>query len=163
MESIGTLSAEVGALLRQKGLSLACAESLTGGLLASSIVAISGASDYFVGGVVSYRYSAKVALLDIDADLLEREGAINAEVAILMADSVREKLDADIALSTTGVAGPDADISGAQVGELFVGVSTAVRSFAEQYSFDENMSRDEIRLSAVRAALVLLKNHLSEM
>src|SRR5262245_61979258 len=89
-----------------KHLTVATAESCTGGLLADRITNISGCSDYYLGGVVSYAYSAKETLIGVDHDLLMREGAVNDEVARQMARGIREKLGADVGIGITGIAGP---------------------------------------------------------
>ncbi len=111
-------------LLGERGLRLATAESLTGGLLAGAVTDVPGASRVFVGGVVAYATSLKHALLGVDADLLERVGAVDPDVAAQMADGVRRRLGADVGLATTGVAGPDPQ-DGHAPGTVFVGVATA--------------------------------------
>jgi len=101
-----TLESVVGALLTERGLTLATMESCTGGLLASTITDVPGSSDYFKGGLVSYTNEAKV-LYGVDVALLERYGAVSAEVAGAMAEAARHRLGADIGVGITGVAGPD--------------------------------------------------------
>ena len=118
-----------------KGLMLATAESCTGGLLASRITDVSGSSAYFLGGVVSYAYSAKEALLGIDHELLLAEGAVNEPVARQMARSVRDKLSADVAVSITGIAGPDGGTPEKPVGLVWIGLADAQGDRAEQYQW----------------------------
>ena len=96
----------IGEALRARGWTLAVAESCTGGMIGARVTAVSGSSDYFVGGVIAYADATKVALLGVDEAEMAREGAVSDEVARQMAAGVRTRLDADIALSVTGVAGP---------------------------------------------------------
>jgi len=121
------------AALRTGGLSLAVAESLTGGALAARIVAEPGASAVFRGGWVSYATEAKASMLGVDAALLAGAGPVDAQVAIQMADSARRQLQVDLALATTGVAGPTPQ-HGQPVGTVFVaaalaGTPTRVRGY----------------------------------
>ncbi len=104
-----------------RGLLLATAESLTGGLLAAAIVSVPGASQVFRGGIVAYATELKTQLLGVDAALLAERGPVDADVAAQMARGVRERLGADIGLSTTGVAGPESQ-GGARPGTVFIGV-----------------------------------------
>lgn len=109
-----SVAAEVIDLLRNKGLKLAIAESLTGGLVASAITEVAGSSDVFLGGVVAYQNAVKTRLLDVSNDLLASQGAVCAEVAEQMASGVRKTMadacgiepSSVIGVSTTGVAGP---------------------------------------------------------
>jgi PncC family amidohydrolase len=103
---IQTLEAMVGEQLRQHNLTLATAESCTGGLIADRITNIPGSSEYFRGGIVAYAYEAKVALLDVSWDTLRTYGAVSRETVIEMARGVRIALGADLAVSVSGIAGP---------------------------------------------------------
>lgn len=149
---------------RARGWSLATAESLTGGLVSAAIVSVPGASDVFRGGVVSYDTALKASALGVDGSLLAERGAVDAEVAALMAIGAREfaTIDgepADIGLATTGVAGPTRQ-DGHPVGEVFVAVSTPeVPSAVRQLAL--RGSREEIREQAVEAALALALDVLS--
>src|SRR3990172_4634027 len=96
----------LGHLLREQGLTLAVAESCTGGLICHRITNVSGASDYFLGGVVTYSNQAKMDLLMVPAEVLSFRGAVSAETARAMAVGVAEIFHADIGLSVTGIAGP---------------------------------------------------------
>ena len=100
------LPVEVGRLLAEQGLTLALAESCTGGLIAHRITMTAGSSAYFLGGVVSYANSVKQALLGVEAALLEAQGAVSEAVAGQMAAGVRDRLGADIGIAVTGIAGP---------------------------------------------------------
>ena len=112
----------VHAALRGAGATLATAESLTGGGLAGSITSVRGASDVYLGGVVSYATSVKVDLLGVDPQIVARAGVVSAECAEAMADGVRRLTGATHALSTTGVAGPDRQ-EGKPAGTVFVGLA----------------------------------------
>lgn len=103
----GGLAALVVAELTERGQTVAVAESLTGGLLAAALVEVPGASVVFRGGIVAYATDLKSALLGVPAALLERHGAVHADVASAMAEGVRRRLDATFGMATTGVAGPD--------------------------------------------------------
>ena len=109
--------------LRERGWSLATAESLTGGQLAATVVDVPGASRSMRGGVVAYATDVKRTVLGVDADLLEAHGAVHPEVARQMAERVRGVLGADVGLSTTGVAGPDQQ-DGFSPGTVHVAVAT---------------------------------------
>ena len=152
---------DIIALAIEKGVTLGCAESLTGGLVASALVDIPGASTVFKGSVVAYDLMVKHDLLGVSAALLAEKGAVNAEVARAMAEGAQAALCVDLAVSTTGVAGPDPDpVSGAKPGLFFVALAggelgTMVREV--QVEGD----RAEIRSAARRAALLALYDALA--
>ena len=104
------LEAQIGNLLRTQGLKLALAESCTGGLVGSRITDVPGSSDYFLGGIVAYAYEAKVNLLGVSWDTLKAYGAVSRETVLAMARGARQALEADIALSVSGTAGPGGGI-----------------------------------------------------
>lgn len=147
---MSTRAAEVVAALRARGLTLATAESLTGGALASAIVSVPGASNVFVGGIVAYATRVKAEALGVDAALLAAEGAIHPDVAEQMAVGVRARLSADVGVATTGAAGPDPQ-DGHDPGEVWLGVATAsgVRSVRLALGGD----RTKIRRETVERAL----------
>ncbi len=142
--------------LAARGMTVAVAESLTGGMLAARIVEVPGASAVFVGGVVAYATELKRDLLGVDARLLAQRGPVDAEVARQLAAGVRHACaiggrDADLGIATTGVAGPDPQ-GGMPPGTVFVGVATddGTRSIALELSGD----RAAIRAATVEAAIV---------
>jgi nicotinamide-nucleotide amidase len=137
--------------LRQRRWTLATAESCTGGLVGSLITQVPGSSAYYVGGVVSYADSAKVALLGVPRDLLAAHGAVSAPVAEAMARGVRTKLAADLALSITGVAGPGGGSAEKPVGLVYIGLAT-VESVASRRLMLSG-DRRAVRLGAAQAAL----------
>ena len=114
-------------LARERGLTLATAESCTGGLVAGELTSIAGSSDVVVGGAVTYSNQLKERLLGVPAELLERHGAVSAEVAEAMAAGARERLGADVAVSVTGVAGPGGGTPEKPVGLVFLHVAAAGR------------------------------------
>lgn len=120
-----SLEESVGALLRERGASLAVAESCTGGLISHRITSVAGCSDYFHGGIVAYANDVKMRLLGVDEGTLIREGAVSSDVAIQMAIGVRSSFYADIGVSTTGIAGPGGGSDEKPVGLVFVALSAA--------------------------------------
>jgi nicotinamide-nucleotide amidase len=117
-----TLASVVLALLKEKGLTLGLAESITGGMLASLIVDNAGASAVLRGAIVAYVAEAKHELLDVPKSVIEKEGTVSEGVALRMARAARKKLSTDIGIATTGVAGPDLDERGTPTGRGFVAV-----------------------------------------
>ena len=104
---------------RERGLTLATAESCTGGLVAARLTSVPGSSDVFVGGIVSYANEVKIGELGVPAELIEQHGAVSAEVAEAMARGARERLGVDVAVSVTGVAGPDGGTEEKPVGLVY--------------------------------------------
>ncbi len=121
-EGEGTLASVVLSLMKEKGLTLALAESITGGMLASLIVDHAGASAVLKGSIVAYVPDAKRDLLDVPTSVLSKEGTVSEETALRMARAARKKLSADVGIATTGVAGPDLDERGTPTGKGFVAV-----------------------------------------
>lgn len=140
-----------------RGVRIAVAESLTGGLLADALVSVAGASFAFSGGIVAYDTALKASLLGVDQDLLDECGPVDPEVARQMARGVREACavdrPADIGVATTGVAGPDADPqTGQPPGTVWIGVSGAEGERAVRLPILPG-SRIEVRRRSVEAAL----------
>jgi nicotinamide-nucleotide amidase len=152
-----TLEAVVGRLLRGRGLSLATAESLTGGLLGGRVTGIAGASDYYLGGVVAYATDAKASQLGVDSDLLAAEGPVSEPVAAAMAAGARNAFGADLGLAATGVAGPT-EQSGRRVGTLCLGVADAAGTAAKTLTAPGD--RTQVRLWTCSVALDLLRRRL---
>lgn len=146
-------AAEVVRLLLADAVTVATAESLTGGLVCATLTDAPGASGTVRGAVVAYATEIKAAVLGVDAGLLQREGAVDREVAAQMAQGVRRLLHTDVGVSTTGVAGPD-PADGKPVGTVFVAVSGPVATVVEEHAFPGD--RDQVRRAAVGAALDLL-------
>ena len=124
---------KISNLLKEKNLTIATAESCTGGLISHSITNISGSSDYFDRGIVSYSNNAKVELLDVSEELLEKYGAVSEQVAKAMAEGVRNKSNVDIGIATTGIAGPTGGTIEKPVGLVYIAVSTADESIVKKF------------------------------
>ena len=123
-EEVAGLPAAAIGLLVAGGLTIAMAESLTGGLVTAALTTVPGASAVVRGGIVAYAADLKNALLGVDAELLARVGAVDGDVALAMARGARERLEASVGVATTGVAGPD-PADGQPVGTVHIAVSTA--------------------------------------
>lgn len=152
--------AELAALLdrlSETGETVAVAESLTGGLVCSTLVTPPGASRVIVGGVVAYQTDVKASVLGVSEALLAERGAVDPDVALEMARNVRQKFGATIGLSTTGVAGPDPQ-DGVSVGTVFVALVSDRDEIVQKCAFDG--TRDNIRNLALGACLRLLENSL---
>jgi nicotinamide-nucleotide amidase len=119
-----SLEAKIGALLFQQKLSLATAESCTGGLISHRIVQVPGASKYFMGGIISYAYEAKVKLLGVRWETLRKLGAVSSEVVLQMAKGARKALETDLGLSVSCIAGPGGATPNKPVGTSWVGLAT---------------------------------------
>jgi nicotinamide-nucleotide amidase len=150
---------ELLARLRERGWTVAVAESLTGGLVVSSLVDVPGASASVRGGVVAYATEIKRSLLGVDADLLAAHGPVHPDVARQMAEGVRRALavegrPADVGISTTGIAGPESP-DGQPVGTVHIGIVTPESSAVESFVFpgDRAGIREAARAAAVESAL----------
>lgn len=137
-----------------EGRSLATAESLTGGGIGHAITSVSGASQVYAGGIISYTNAVKHKVLGVPADLLDAVGAVSAPVAKAMAEGARRVLAADVAVSVTGLAGPGGDEFGHSVGTVFIGYSDDKTAFAREYHFAGD--REDVRNQTIDAALELI-------
>lgn len=146
-----TLVGAVGDLLKQRGWMIAAAESVSGGLLAKRITDLAGSSAFFRGGVAAYQNDLKRDLLGVSGDLLERCGAVSGETAKAMAEGARRRMQAEVAVSTTGIAGPAGGSSDRPIGLVYVGVSWPEGLRVLRFLFSGN--RNEIRSAASAAAL----------
>lgn len=148
----------LGNLLRQRGLTLATAESCTGGLLADRITDVPGSSDYFRGGVVAYAYEAKVGLLQVSWDTLRTYGAVSRETVIEMARGARIALGADIAVSISGIAGPGGGLPEKPVGTTWIGLSATEGDWARKFVWQGD--RRQNKIESTEAALQFLLDYL---
>ena len=153
-----SLEMQIGDLLREHGLKLATAESCTGGLIASRITDVPGSSDYFVGGVAAYAYEAKVALLGVSWDTLQTYGAVSRETVLEMARGARQALQADVAISVSGIAGPGGGLPNKPVGTTWIGLSAPEGEWARIFCFEGN--RLQNKSSSAEAALQMLTDYL---
>ncbi|MHA7181678.1 CinA family protein [Arthrobacter sp. MDB2-24] len=158
MSDIGAAS-EVVARATHLGVTVATAESLTAGLVASSIAGVPGASAVLLGGLVAYQLEVKQKLLGVDADLLATAGAVDPRVAAAMADGARAAFSADIGLATTGVAGP-APHGGKPVGTVFTAISSSAGTETFEHHFPGD--RESIRAASCEAVLTELLGTLSK-
>lgn len=157
-DNIGVMAKMLLAKAREHYMTIAVAESLTGGLLASSLVDIPGASDAFLGGIVTYTNDMKTLQLGVDPELLANKGAVCAEVAEQMTAGLVERFGATICLSTTGVAGPGPS-EGKPAGTVFIACRISGITRVEEYLFDGD--RGDIRRQTVAAALALANRSIT--
>lgn len=143
-------AADVVGLATRRGFTVATAESLTAGMVAAALADVPGASSILQGGIVAYQISVKQKLLNVDAELLARAGAVDARVAAAMADGARAAFSADIGVATTGVAGPSPH-EGKPVGTVFTAISTASGTTTAEHHFSGG--RDAIRAASRDAVL----------
>jgi nicotinamide-nucleotide amidase len=144
----------VSAELKKQGVTIATAESCTGGLIAHILTNVSGSSDYFDRGIVSYSNKSKMELLDVSDELIKRFGAVSEEVAKAMAEGIRKKSNVDIGLATTGIAGPTGVTREKPVGLVYIAVATSDDTVVRRFQFSGN--RLENKDSTCNAALDML-------
>ena len=150
----------LGQLLRARGLKLATAESCTGGLIADKITDVPGSSDYFLGGFVSYAYEAKVASLGVSWDTLKAHGAVSRETVLEMARGARTALDADLAISVSGIAGPGGGLPDKPVGATWIGLAAPDGERAEVFYWKGN--RRENKEQSAQAAMRMVIEFLQK-
>jgi PncC family amidohydrolase len=155
------LETQVGKLLAEKNLTLALAESCTGGLVGHRITEVAGSSRYFLGGIVAYAYQAKERLLGVRHDTIYDYGAVSVETALEMARGARRALGADIGLSITGIAGPTGGTPDKPVGLVYIALSTRTGERHERHIWDGDRSGNKAQ--SADAALELLRRFLEEM
>lgn len=153
------IEARVGELLRKRGLRLAVAESCTGGLLSHRITNVAGSSTYYIGGVTVYAYEAKVRLLGVRWETLEKYGAVSRETVLEMAQGVCRAMAADIGISISGVAGPGGGTLEKPVGTTWVGLCAP--DYEQAYHHLWSGDRLAIKEQAAQAALQILLDYLS--
>lgn len=137
-----------------EGKTLATAESLTGGGIGAAITAVPGASAVYKGGVVSYTNEVKHRILGVPTEVLEKHGAVSRQTAAHMAKGVRKLLEADVAISVTGLAGPGGDDFGNPVGTVFIGYEDANTALVKHCVFSG--TREQIREQTIEEALKLI-------
>jgi len=155
-----TLEEVVGKLLLERKKTIAVAESCTGGLIGARFTNVSGSSQYFERGVVTYSNEAKTELLNVPMEIIEKHGAVSEEAAILMAEGVRKLARTDYGLSVTGIAGPTGGTPQKPVGLVFVGFAHENDSFVQKFLLggDRNSNRER----AAQAALNLVRLFLTQ-
>ena len=153
---VDTIENAVLMALRKDGETIATAESCTGGFVAKRLTDVSGASDVFLGGAVTYANEAKVKLLGVNEDDLKKHGAVSEVVAAQMAEGIRLALGADFGVSTTGIAGPTGGTEEKPVGTVFVGVSSKKGTKVKKLSLSSMRDREYIRTVASTGALSMI-------
>ena len=156
-EDCETLAELVHKTLTERGLTLATAESCTGGTIASQLTAQAGASAYFKGGVVAYSNEVKECALGVQHSTLEAHGAVSEETAREMAEGVRKRLGADLAIATTGIAGPDGGTKEKPVGTVWIAVADATHTEAQLLSFPGRRRQQNIDRTVNQAFSMLMK------
>ena len=144
--------------LKKQNLTIATAESCTGGLIAHTLTNISGSSYYFDRGVVSYSNNAKIELLDIPEEILNRYGAVSEQVAEAMAEGIRKKSNVDIGISTTGIAGPIGGTKDKPVGLAYIAISTDKKITVKKFQFSDD--RVQNKENTCNAALKMLFEYI---
>ena len=137
-----------------RGKTLVTAESLTGGGIGAALTSVSGASAVYKGGIISYTNAVKHKLLGVPTDILDQYGAVSAPVAKAMAEGALKVLEADVAVSVTGLAGPSGDEYGNPVGTVYIGYSDSKTTIVKHCLFSGD--RDSIRNQTIEAALQLV-------
>lgn len=155
----GKKESSLGSLLKARGYSIAVAESCTGGMISSMITSEPGCSAYFLGGCISYGNEAKALLLGVRRADLKKQGAVSEEVSRQMARGVQKKLDADIGVGVTGIAGPSGGTRGKPVGTVYISVANRKSIYTEKHVFKGR--RDEIRRKAAFCACSMVKNEIN--
>lgn len=155
-----TLEGIVGKLLAEKNLTLATAESCTGGLVANRITNISGSSSYFLGGMITYSNEAKINLLGVDPYILKAKGAVSPDVAEAMATGIRNVMGADIGIGITGIAGPGGGSPQKPVGLVYIGLDYKGKLFVKKNLFAGQ--REIIKWQSSQNALYLLWKNLNK-
>jgi nicotinamide-nucleotide amidase len=148
----------IGRILKERGLSLAVAESCTGGLVSNMLTNIGGSSDYFERGVVSYSNAAKVEILKVNEDMIAEHGAVSIEVARQMAEGVKSISGTDLGLSTTGIMGPTGATADKPIGLVYIGICDDTVCTAKEFQFGDDRILNKQRTA--QAALDMLRRHL---
>ena len=158
--NVGSLEEVCLALLKEKGLTLGTAESCTGGLVAKYMTDLPGSSAVFRGGVVSYTDEVKAGVLGVSRELLDRYGAVSPQVAEAMARGAKAALGSDIAVSVTGIAGPDTDDRGTPVGLVYLGLAYGEQCHVREFRAG-NVTRERVRRQSAQTALDLVRRYLT--
>jgi len=155
-----TLEEKIAAAMTEKKLTIAVAESCTGGLIADRLTDVSGSSVYFERGLVTYSNEAKIQLLGVPADILEKHGAVSEETARAMAEGVRKLAGTNLGLSSTGIAGPTGGTKEKPVGTVYIALTDGEKTVCRHYAYRWDRRRN--KLISSEAALMMLRNYLQE-
>ncbi len=150
----------LGEMLRKRHLTISVAESCTGGLIGHLLTNVPGSSDYFLGGMITYSNESKIELLGVSSETLETHGAVSNPMVQEMARGVRERLNSNIGLSVSGIAGPDGGTAVKPVGTVHIGLAANDKVFSGKYRFQG--AREEIKLNTAMMALDWVRRYLHE-
>jgi nicotinamide-nucleotide amidase len=150
----------LGETLRKRRLTISVAESCTGGLIGHLLTNVPGSSDYFVGGMIVYSNESKIGLLGVSSEILGTHGAVSDPAVQEMAKGVRERLDSDIGLSVSGIAGPEGGTIEKPVGTVHIGLAANDKVLSGKYRFQG--TREEIKLNTAMMALDWARRYLHE-
>lgn len=157
-EQLTTLATEVQQRAIQKALTMASAESCSGGLVGALLTSISGSSQYYIGGVICYSNQLKKMLLEVKQETLDSYGAVSQEAANEMLSGLHAKFKSDISLSITGIAGPTGGSTHKPIGTVWIGVKTP--KIHDCFIFNFHGDRHKIREDATKSALNLIVNNI---
>lgn len=152
------MEAEVGILLSKHRLTIGIAESATGGLLSHLITNVPGSSDYFIGSVVAYANEAKISILGVKENTIKQYGAVSRQTAEEMATGVKGLMNVDIALATTGIAGPSGAMPGKPLGLVYIALASEKGTKVREFTFQGDRWQNKMAFS--EAALGMLKEEL---
>jgi len=141
-------------------MKLAVAESCTGGMISDRITNVRGSSDYFLGGIVAYAYEVKASLLNVSWETLKLHGAVSRETVLEMARGARKALNADVAASVSGIAGPDGGTIDKPIGTVWIAITAPEGEWTRSFQFSGD--RLEIKSSSTEAALQFLLDYLQD-
>ncbi len=158
MEDVAALENQIGSLLSRKNLTLAVAESCTGGSIAKKITAVPGASNYFKGAIVAYSAAIKINELNVSKNLIEKHTVVSAEVAKAMAMGIQQKFNANFAIATTGNAGPTTDKTDETVGTVYIAIASPKTVRVSKFSFGQ--PREKVIEKTTNKALEMLKKEI---
>jgi nicotinamide-nucleotide amidase len=158
---MASIEQEIGDLLRQKKMTLAAVESATGGLISHRITNVPGSSDYYKGSITAYSNEAKIKIVGVKEETIEKHGAVSSQVAEEMAMGGCRVLGADICIADTGIAGPGGATTGKSVGLFYLGLSYKGKAYSRKNVFRGD--REENKHLAAEAALGWLKGYLADL
>ena len=156
------LEKNIAEILKEHSLVISVAESCTGGLLSSRLTDISGSSEYIRANFVTYSNESKMALLDVKDETLRIYGAVSEQCAREMSEGLYRKTKADIAISTTGIAGPTGATETKPVGLMYVGITNRYKSVVQQFKLNTKFDRIRMKQEFAQCALQMLLDSLSE-
>lgn len=153
---------KIARILFSKSMQLSVAESCTGGLISSRLTDIPGSSAYTKENYITYANEAKIKLLNVSTETLKEHGAVSEQCALEMVQGLFKNVKCDVALATTGLAGPDGGTEEKPVGTIYVAIKTQYKTIVEKYEFPPKLPRKTLKLAFSQAALELLLNCLKD-